>query len=118
MKNMKKWILKLPEIDKRWVVMDDDCVAMPCKGIRLRKYPLYLSGADIENLHAAVKTFGYEIWWVPSYTYGSNKILGYSPHYCTATIDDNGELELCKTPADAINAAFAAAVADKLKEMK
>ena len=113
MKNIKRWILKLPEIDKRWVVMDDDCVAMPCKGIRLRKYPLYLSGADIENLHAAAKTFGYEIWWTPAID--KTKYASWWVNKGKIESEFTGSY---KTPADAINAAFAAAVADKLKEMK
>lgn len=107
-KTIREAIKRLPEIDRRW---DYDA---PSKTAYDMKTALCLSGYNNENniseLHSAALTFGYEIGWEPD---GDGK-------YVAKFFDGQEDTVLdgkAKTIDKAIEAAFVAAVNDKLKEM-
>ena len=113
---LKQALLKLPDIDKGWKQSIDglDGRVVETNISKRLKCILICDGFiclnKINDYHAAAKTFGYEIWWEPS---GDGRYEAKFLNREYTMLDGT-----FKTPADAINAAFAAAVADKLGEMK
>jgi hypothetical protein len=121
MKTLKWAILQLPKIDERWRVSDRGIADYGGYWAELSiggKSKVFLPGnkIDIAELHAAAKTFGYEIGWVTKYV----PLLGfvYYSYYINANKDEHMETLYCKFPAIAIRAAFIAAVEHKLKELQ
>jgi hypothetical protein len=68
-----------------------------------------LDEPTIEQLHAAAKTLGYEIWW---------EYLEYNNRYAARCDRQSGVVKFYKTPTKAIQAAFIWCVEQKLKEGK
>lgn len=113
-KTIKQAILALPELSKGWKLGGTLGRESYCYFKRKNILTISTVYNSIETYHAAAKTLGMEIGWLPDH---HAKYIGYFAHTAWAYNKDHwhiisnlGQLLFFKTPAKAIDAAFIAAV--------